>query len=140
MEKEEFEGLEEAIEGTKERVISFRVDETTYESIEAVAQTSGKKPNEWARKLVVSEAAKEVPMTAGERALFEEMARLRFLAGNAFKLLAAGKLTAEGWSQVLAEVEKNPEKIAQQLLAKRGASWSRSVQREERYAEPEPVH
>jgi hypothetical protein len=133
MGNEEFEGLEAPVKESKERVISFRVDDKTYESIVAL----GEKPNEWARKLVESEAAKEIPMTAGEWALFGEMARLRFLFGNAIKLLAVGKLSEKGWSQVLGEAEENPVKIAQQLIDKRR---SRSGQREEGYAESEPVH
>jgi len=56
-------------------------------------------------------------MTAGERALFEEMARLRFIVGNGLKLLAAGELTTDGWRQTLVEAEKNSAKIAEQLLA-----------------------
>jgi hypothetical protein len=65
---EEFEEVEEPIRGTKERVISFRLDDETYQFILA----RGAKPNEWARKLVVSEAAKDIQLTAGERLLFEE--------------------------------------------------------------------
>ena len=55
-------------------------------------------------------------MTAGERILFEEMARLRFIVGNGLKLLAACELTTEGWRQALVEAEKNSTKIAEQLL------------------------
>src|SRR5262245_20503294 len=103
MKKEELEELEEAPREAKERIITFRVDEKTFLSIETVAEGRGKKTNEWARELVVSEAAKVVPMTAGERALFEEMARLRFICGNGFKMLAGGKLTSERWREVLGE-------------------------------------
>jgi hypothetical protein len=56
-------------------------------------------------------------MTAGEKALFEEMARLRFIVGNGLKLLAAGELTTDGRRQALVEAEKNSAKIAEQLLA-----------------------
>jgi hypothetical protein len=120
----------------KERVISFRVSEEEYEGIAELARENDETPNGWARKLVVTEAAKEVPMTTGERALFEEIARARFLLGNGFKLLAADQLTSEVWRQVLQEAEKSSERIVQQLLAKK----SRAVQREEEYVEPEPVH
>ena len=44
-------------------------------------------------------------MTAGERALFEEMARLRFIVGNGLKLLAAGELITDGWRHALVEGE-----------------------------------
>jgi hypothetical protein len=136
MNKEIFSVIEKGEKGRKERVISFRVKDETYRSIENLAWEIGEKPNEWARKLVLTEAAKEVPMTAGERALFEEIARARFLLGNGFKLLAAGKLTDEVWRQVLQEAEKSSERIVEQLLAKK----SRVVHREEEYVEPEPVH
>jgi len=63
----------------------------------------GEAPNGWARKLVVSEGAREASMTAGERALFEEMARLRFIFRNGLKVLAAGELTTDGWRQALVE-------------------------------------
>jgi hypothetical protein len=137
MENEEFEGLEEPIKQTKERMIGFRVDERTYLSIESVAEERGKKTNEWARELVVCEAAKEVPMTAIERLLFEEIARLRFIVGNALKLVAVaevGELTSESWLEVLAEADQNSDKIAQQLLAKRRSFNSRSVQGEAKEA------
>jgi len=121
MKDEKFEEPEEGIRGAKERIITFRVDEKTFLSIETAAEGSGKKANEWVRDLAMSEAAKEVPMTAGERLLFEEMARLRFIVGKALKLLAVSELTNERWSQVLVEAEENSDKIAQQLLAKRRA-------------------
>jgi hypothetical protein len=129
MSDEKFGELEEPIRKVKERIITFRVDEKTFLSIESLAEVRSKKPNEWARELVESEAAKEVPMTAGERLLFEEMARLRFIVGNALKLMAMGDLSSEGWGQVLAEAENQSEKIAQQLLAKRKSLGARHLPR-----------
>lgn len=131
MNNEYIEEPEEPNKKVKERAISFRVDEETYRSIENMVEGTGKKPTEWARELVESEAAKDVPMTAGERLLFEEMARVRFIVGNALKLMAGGDLTLEAWFQVLAEADQNSDRIAEELLAKRRAFGSRSVQREE---------
>jgi hypothetical protein len=56
----------------KTRVISFRVTRTNYEKIAKAVRENGESPSAWGRKLVVSEFAREVPMTPGQRVLFEE--------------------------------------------------------------------
>jgi hypothetical protein len=49
MNNEIFSVIEKGEKGRKERVISFRVKDETYRSIENLAWEIGEKPNEWAR-------------------------------------------------------------------------------------------
>ena len=134
MRNEEFEEPEEPIRGAKDWIITFRVDKETFLSLGTKAKETGQKLNEWMRDLAVGEATKEGPMTPGERVLFEEVARLRFITGNGLKLLATGELTLETLRQVLAEADEKSDRIAQQLLEKRKTLKSRSVERGEKGA------
>jgi hypothetical protein len=42
-------------------------------------------------------------------------------------LLAAGKLTGDGWTQVLAETESNSEKITEVLLKRREITGAQKI-------------
>jgi hypothetical protein len=46
-----------------DRFISFRLSEDAYEQIEEIAKVAGKKPNEWCRELVESEAGVGSPLS-----------------------------------------------------------------------------
>src|SRR5262245_24567521 len=103
-------------ETEKERFISFRVTEDEYKEIENIALISGNKPNEWCRKLVLWEAANGTPLVGSDRLIYEEIARVRFLLGSGFDLLAAGKLNQGEWLQLLGRADKNPAALADTLL------------------------
>ncbi|MCI0389868.1 MAG: hypothetical protein MOB07_14055 [Acidobacteria bacterium] len=113
-------------EQDKERFISFRVSEEEYALIEEIAWKGGKKPNEWSRKLVLSEAAKGNAMTGIERLLYEEIARVRYLLGNGFSLMSVGKLTGDEWQRRVDEADKNRGAIAQSLFNRRHTNGSSS--------------
>jgi len=104
-----------------DRFISFRLSESAYEKIEEIARVAGKKPNEWCRELVESEAGVGSPLSGTERILYEEIACLRYLVGSGLGLLSTGTLTVEKWNEKVKEAESNAASIVRSLLEKRRA-------------------
>jgi len=102
-----------------ERFISFRANAEEYKRIEETARKRGDRPNEWSRKLVLSESGKDVAMTWTERLIYEEIGRMSYLIGHGFGLLATGQLTDERWKQVVKESKEQAAATAQKLLDQR---------------------
>jgi hypothetical protein len=102
-----------------ERFISFRANAEEYKRIEETARKRGDRPNEWSRKLVLSESGKDVAMTWTERLIYEEIGRMSYLIGHGFGLLATGQLTDERWKQVVKESKEQAAATAQKSLDQR---------------------
>jgi hypothetical protein len=103
----------------KTRFISFRVSDEEYELIERAAKKSGETPNGWSRGIVMIESGNELPMIGVERLLYLELACLRYVVGNGFRLLADGKLTPEEWKLVIENADQKSSEIAGALLSRR---------------------
>ncbi len=110
---------EATTEQENERFISFRANAEEYKRIEETARKRGEKPNEWSRKLILSESGKDVAMTWAERLIFEEIGRMSYLIGHGFGLLATGQLTDERWKQVVKQSKEQAGATAQKLLDQR---------------------
>ena len=120
MEKQGTAEQEQATVGEEnERFISFRANAEEYKRIEETARKRGDRPNEWSRKLVLSESGKDVAMTWTERLIYEEIGRMSYLIGHGFGLLATGQLTDERWKQVVKESKEQAAATAQKLLDQR---------------------
>lgn len=119
MNEEMIESATDSNEPVKERAISFRVSEEEYQKIQAAAQMRSEKPNEWGRKVVLSESGNDVPMTGVDQLLYREIACLRYLVGNGFSLLAGDKLTPEEWRRVVGEADQKSSEIAESLIARK---------------------
>jgi len=102
-----------------ERFISFRVNAEEYKRIEETARKRGDRPNEWSRKLILSESGKDIAMTWTERLIYEEIGRMSYLIGHGFGLSAIGQLTDERWKQVVRESKEQAAATAQKLLDQR---------------------
>ena len=120
MEKQGTAEQEQATAGEEnERFISFRANAEEYKRIEETARKRGDRPNEWSRKLVLSESGKDVAMTWTERLIYEEIGRMSYLIGHGFGLLSTGQLTGERWKQVVKESKEQAAATAQKLLDQR---------------------
>ena len=113
----EFDDLISDESGTRKyRAISFRVTEKEYERIEEAARKRGEQPNVWSRNFILAESEKEFAMTWVERLLYEEIARVRFLLGSGFSLIAMGSLTKEVWMELIDQADSESSGIADTLL------------------------
>ena len=104
----------------KTKVISFRISEEEFTKIEKAASGSGKNPTDWCRDLVLHEAGEGKILSANDKIVFEEIAKIRYLIGIGFGLLSTDELNKENWQETKFQVDNLGEKIAAQLLAKRG--------------------
>src|SRR5687768_11058484 len=76
------------------RAITFRVTEEKYLEIERLAAEAEETPTDWCREAALERVVRGHGLTPNERIIFEELSRVRYLVGHAFRLLADGKLTA----------------------------------------------
>jgi hypothetical protein len=104
--------VEEEIKG---EFIGFRVRREEVEMVREKARLGGRRVADWCRDVVLSEARKGVGMTAGERAIYKQVAVLRHLFGRYLRRV----LPPEEYQRLRSEVEHNQAKIADLLLARR---------------------
>jgi hypothetical protein len=97
--------------------VGFRLSDEAWKRLEAEATEKGETPGDWCREVVLERLFKERGFTKNERIIFEELSRLRYLAGHGFRLLANGKLTSQEWEKVRATSDEKPAEIAAVLLA-----------------------
>ncbi|MBA3439427.1 MAG: hypothetical protein H0T92_06120 [Pyrinomonadaceae bacterium] len=103
-------------------VISYRLTEEDYRETETLAGVQGISVNELCRKTLVAWLQEGRGMTLNERLIYEEIARLRFVTGQCFKLLASDELDKESWEKVLEVEGKKGKEIADNLLRRAMAS------------------
>ena len=104
----------------KNRLIAFRVTDEEYTQIERSALAHGDDLNNWCRNIIVAESREGFGFTKTERLLYEEIARVRYLVGNGFRLL----IGSEGpngvtWRKVTAQADQRREMITDDLLSRR---------------------
>ena len=76
-------------------------------------------PNSWRRKVAPTQLTEGFGLTKNDR-LIEEIARVRYLVGNGFRLLlGSDEKTAATWKKITAQVDQRSEKIADDLLSRR---------------------
>jgi hypothetical protein len=106
----------------KTHTIAFRVDDEEFRRIYQAAGAEGLGANEWCRELVLARVGGAHALGLGERLLYEEVACLRYLLAHGLKLLAAGQLSPGAWEETIALADRNSARIAEVLLARRGAA------------------
>src|SRR5258708_5932098 len=100
--------------------IAFRLTDEEYEQAPRAAIAAGDKPNNWCRKVALSQASESHELTKNQRLIYEEIARVRYLAGHRFRLLlSAEKATAASWKTITAQADQRSETSADGLLSRR---------------------
>ena len=107
--------------GTKKnKTIAFRLTEEEYALAESAAKAAGDDTNNWVRNVVLSQANVGKGMTKAQRLIYEELARVRYLAGHGFRLLFGPEpVTAADWKKITADADQSSDIIAANLLSRR---------------------
>ena len=100
----------------KPYLIGFRLTEEEHEQAETWAAVDGIPVSEWCRKTVQERLKEARGMSLHTRIMYEEIARLRFITGYCFRLLASGELDEEAFEKVRATAEEKGAVIADNLL------------------------
>src|SRR5437868_5332573 len=100
--------------GTKKnKTIAFRLTEKEYALAESAARAAGDDTNNWVRNVVLARANTGRGMTKAERLVYEELARVRYLAGHGFRLLFGSEpVTADHWKKITADADQGADIIA----------------------------
>jgi uncharacterized protein (DUF1778 family) len=106
--------------GTKKnKTIAFRLTEEEYALAESAARAAGDDTNNWVRSVVLARANTGQGMTKAQRLIYEEIARVRYLAGNGFRLLFGSEpVTPATWKKITADADQSSGIIAD-LLSRR---------------------
>src|SRR6266436_3631146 len=113
--------MSESQDAKKIKTIAFRLTDEEYARAESAAIAAGDKtPNNWCRALVLAKANAGHGMTKNQRLIYEEIARVRYLVGNGFRmLLGSDPMTAATWKKITADADHSYEIIAADLLSRR---------------------
>ncbi|HWN11636.1 MAG TPA: hypothetical protein VNO50_20585 [Pyrinomonadaceae bacterium] len=102
----------------KTKSIAFRLTEEEYAEAERAAIATGDSPNNWCRKVALTESSEGFELTENQRLIYEEIARVRYLAGHGFRLLlGADEATAETWKKITTQADQRSEKIVEDLFS-----------------------
>lgn len=100
--------------------IAFRLTDEEYDQVERCAFAAGEDANTWVRKVALMQTSEGFGLTKNDRLLYEEIARVRYLLGNGFRiLLSSEEATAATWKKITAQADLRSEKIADDLLSRR---------------------
>ena len=107
--------------GTKKnKTIAFRLTEEEYALAESAARAAGDDTNNWVRSVVLARANTGQGMTKAQRLIYEELARVRYLAGHGFRLLFGSEpVTAAHWKKITADADQSSDIIAANLFSRR---------------------
>ena len=112
--------MDENKETKKSRSVTFRLTNEQYEQMENAALAAGEDLNSWCRKIALIQLSEGFGLTKNDRLLYEEIARVRYLVGNGFRLLLGSEeATAATWRKVTAQADQRSEMIADDLLSRR---------------------
>ena len=104
----------------KIKTIAFRLTDEEYALAQSAAKAAGDDTNNWVRNVVLSQANAGLGMTKAQRLIYEEIARVRYLAGNGFRLLFGSEpVTAATWKKITADADQSSDIIAANLLSRR---------------------
>lgn len=79
--------MSELKETKKTKSVAFRLTDEEYAQAERVAMAAGDTTNNWCRTLALAVANAGHDMTKNQRLIYEEIAGVRCLVGNGFRLL-----------------------------------------------------
>jgi len=112
--------MSESKETKKTKSIAFRLTDEEYAQAESAAMAAGDDTNNWCRRLALAQANAGHGMTKNQRLIYEEIARVRYLVGNGFRmLLGSDPMTAATWKKITADADHSYEIIAADLLSRR---------------------
>lgn len=104
----------------KTKSIAFRLTDEEYAQAERAALAAGDNPNNWCRTLALMQSSQGYKLTKNQRLIYEEIARVRYLAGHGFRLLlSAEPVTAETWKQITAQADQRSGRIPEAILSKK---------------------
>jgi hypothetical protein len=112
--------MNENNETKKSRNITFRLTQQQYDEIERAALAAGDEPNSWSRRVVLTQLTEGFGLSKNDRLMYEEIARVRYLVGNGFRLLIGSEgPNGTTWRKVTAQADQRIEMIADDLLSRR---------------------
>jgi hypothetical protein len=88
--------------------------------VNSSVNADGDDTNNWCRRLALAQANAGHGMTKNQRLIYEEIARVRYLVGNGFRMLpGSDPMTAATWKKITADADHSYEIIAADLLSRR---------------------
>ena len=96
--------------------ISFRVTAEEWNEIEARANLAKVSPHDLVRDRILEHLKDITEMPPGQRIIFEEISRIRYMLSCGFQLHTTGQLTPESWEQTKRVANERAADIVQNLV------------------------
>ncbi len=107
----------------KNKTISFRLTDEQWQQLEGMVALTQGTPHDWCRNLALDTLKKQnESLSKNEQLIYEELARVRYLVGYGFGLLAGNQLTPQEWETKRLNADQSGAEIARVLLDKHSAS------------------
>jgi len=97
--------------------ISYRLTDEDYLKLEQEINETTLTPHDWCRMAALEKLNVQHGLTRNERLLFEQVARIQYLLGQGFRLLADDKLGIEEWNTIRTYAKEKVAVIADNALA-----------------------
>ncbi len=115
----------------REQIMSIRLTDEELERVEKAALVAGESPRDLCRLAVLERVSSGAQMLSKtERFLLEELARVRFLTGNGFALMAAGTLNTPKWEEAKKKAEERADDLVKFLIGAYAGHWFLAQQAE----------
>ena len=111
----------------KERTISYRITEETWNEIEKRATTAGESPHQWARSALLEKLTRNDELTHADRFLFHHLVRAQYLITQGFQMLADQSLTSEAWKKLRVNAKYRVSELVESALASLAEKSSQKV-------------
>ena len=103
---------------TQNRAIGFRVTESDFASLQALAAEEGRPLGEWCREIIFEwvKGQGEIALLFWDQGIFEELLALRMIVTSLLFDLTKGKMTPEQMEKLFTKVDEAKLKRAEEIL------------------------
>ena len=98
------------------QIISYRLSDKDYLTIEQEVKWTTSTPNDWCREAALEKLNRGLALSKSQRILFDQIVRAQYLIGLGLQLLADNKLTSDEWKKVRTYARENLEPIGSKAL------------------------
>jgi len=102
---------------TRSRAIGFRVKESDFANLQALAEEEGRPLGEWCREIIFERMrSQQKSSSVLDQVILEELLALRMIVTSLLYDLAKGKMTPEQMEKLFTQVDEAKLKRAEEIL------------------------
>jgi hypothetical protein len=100
----------------RSRSVGFRVTESDFANLQALAEEEGRPLGEWCREIIFARVKGQQKSSVLEQVILEELLALRMIVTSLLFDLTKGKMTPEQMEKLFTQVDEAKLKRAEEIL------------------------